>query len=139
MNDLLYLIQKWDLPSSSLLILALGCLAVAVLMQVALWRLFDDFGEPGWKSLIPYYSCHLLYSNVWKARYYYITLAVSIACGLYPVLLILWLILNCILCYKIAQCYRCNLLMTIGLILFPYVFLPIVVLRKNAFFFGPPI
>lgn len=36
-------------------------IAVAILMIVAMWRLFTKAGEKGWKSLIPIYDVYILF------------------------------------------------------------------------------
>lgn len=36
-------------------------LAVAILMIVAMWKLFKKAGEPGWKALIPIYNAYILF------------------------------------------------------------------------------
>lgn len=36
-------------------------IAVAILMIVAMWKLFKKAGEPGWKALIPIYDVYILF------------------------------------------------------------------------------
>lgn len=37
-----------------------------ILTVIAMWRLFTKAGQPGWKSIIPFYSVYILYKIVWK-------------------------------------------------------------------------
>jgi hypothetical protein len=36
------------------------CLAVAVLMIAALWKVFSKAGQPGWASIIPIYNTYIM-------------------------------------------------------------------------------
>lgn len=46
-----------------------------VLCVIACWRLFEKIGEPGWKSLIPYYSNYVLYKNMEYRKLFFLYLA----------------------------------------------------------------
>ena len=43
----------------------LAILAMAVLMIVAMWRIFAKAGEAGWKAVIPFYNTYILYKITW--------------------------------------------------------------------------
>lgn len=36
-------------------------LAVAVLGIVAMWKIFEKAGEPGWAAIIPFYNLYVLF------------------------------------------------------------------------------
>ena len=36
------------------------CLAIAVLMIAALWKVFRKAGQPGWASIIPIYNTYIM-------------------------------------------------------------------------------
>ena len=36
-------------------------LVICILMIVAMWKIFEKAGEPGWKSLIPYYRAYVFF------------------------------------------------------------------------------
>ena len=42
-------------------VIAVMGIAVAILLIVAMWKLFKKAGEPGWKALIPIYDIYILY------------------------------------------------------------------------------
>ncbi|MEZ4508200.1 MAG: DUF5684 domain-containing protein [Eubacteriales bacterium] len=44
----------------SLLGIALGVLAI-----VALWKIFEKAGEPGWAAIIPFYNAYVLFKITW--------------------------------------------------------------------------
>ncbi|MGN0438678.1 MAG: DUF5684 domain-containing protein [Lachnospiraceae bacterium] len=37
------------------------CLALAIVMVVALWKIFSKAGEPGWAAIIPFYNNYVLF------------------------------------------------------------------------------
>ncbi len=42
-------------------VIAVAGIAIAILLIVAMWKLFKKAGEPGWKALIPIYDVYILY------------------------------------------------------------------------------
>ncbi len=52
-----------------------------VLTVIGAWNVFSKMGEPGWKSLIPFYNDYTVYKNVWKGSWYLIMLALSVVTG----------------------------------------------------------
>ena len=36
-------------------------LAIAVLGIVAMWKIFEKAGEPGWAAIIPFYNLYVLF------------------------------------------------------------------------------
>lgn len=36
-----------------------------VIVVVATWKIFEKMGEPGWKSLIPFYNMYVLFDHIW--------------------------------------------------------------------------
>jgi hypothetical protein len=55
-------------------------LALAILMIVALWRIYGKAGEHGWASLIPYYRSYVLYKVSGKKKLFWWYLVCSIVC-----------------------------------------------------------
>ena len=42
-------------------VIAVAGIAIAILLIVAMWKLFKKAGEPGWKALIPIYDIYILF------------------------------------------------------------------------------
>lgn len=61
-----------------ILILALVMLVIII---VANWKIFNKFGEPGWKCIIPVYNSYIEYKYSWKTSYFWIMIVLSIASG----------------------------------------------------------
>ena len=39
-----------------------------IFYMIANWRIFSKAGEPGWKSLIPFYNVYTEYKLMWKPQ-----------------------------------------------------------------------
>ena len=43
----------------------LVCLVVGVILIIANWKIFTKAGEPGWASIVPFYSQYILFKIAW--------------------------------------------------------------------------
>lgn len=50
-----------------------------VLRIIALWKMFVKAGQPGWKSIIPFYSDYVLFDLVWDIKNFIIYLVLAVA------------------------------------------------------------
>lgn len=104
------------------LILIFVSLAVGILDIISYWKLFEKAGEPGWKSLIPFYNLFVITKiatgrytaavciTVLMVLYYILMIPVSLTESLIlSVLLVLLLIpiavLSCYIYYKFGEAY----------------------------------
>ena len=46
--------------------------AIAILMIIATWKLYEKAGEPGWASLIPFYRDYVLFKISWGNGWYFL-------------------------------------------------------------------
>lgn len=53
-----------------------ACLLLLILQVIAHWKLFQKAGQPGWKSLIPFYSAYVLFGIAWKKSMFWATMAI---------------------------------------------------------------
>ncbi|HEY0177931.1 MAG TPA: DUF5684 domain-containing protein [Pedobacter sp.] len=97
-----------------------------LLSVIALWKLFVKAGKPGWASIIPIYNLIVMVEIVGK-----------------PTIWILWLIFPCTSWF--FSVWLINLFMksfgkeegyTIGVILLPFIFLPLLAFGNNPYL-GP--
>jgi len=58
---------------------SLICLAVAVLGIVALWKILEKAGEPGWGAIIPFYNAYLLFKITWGNGWSFLLMLIPIA------------------------------------------------------------
>lgn len=100
--------------------------AFVVLLVYSLWRIFEKAGKPGWAALIPIYNLIIWLEIIGK-----------------PPIWILWLLIPCT--FPIFYIWSTNLLaksygksvgFTIGLLLLPYIFFPLLAFT-DARYLGP--
>ena len=51
-------------------------LAVAVLGIVAMWKIFEKAGEPGWTAIIPFYNLYVLFKITWGNGWLFLLLLI---------------------------------------------------------------
>ena len=49
-----------------------------VLLVIAFWKMFNKFGEPGWKAIIPIYNTYIMYKYTWQRKFFWISLILDI-------------------------------------------------------------
>ncbi len=54
-------------------------LAVAALAIVAMWKIFEKAGEPGWAAIIPFYNIYVLFKITWGNGWNFLLLLIPIA------------------------------------------------------------
>ncbi len=101
-------------------------LAIIVIMIVGMWKVFEKAGKPGWAAIIPIYNLIILLEIVGK-----------------PMIWILWLIIPCVnfvfaiwLYNLVAKSFGKSEGFTVGLVIFPYIFWPILGFG-SATYLGP--
>lgn len=99
----------------------LGCccylfiLAIAIVMIVAMWKVFVKAGKPGWASIVPIYNGYVLTEIVGRPILWFILLIVPCT---FP-------IAHIVLSLDLAKSFGKDTLFGVGLILFPYIFYPL--------------
>lgn len=136
-------------PSYSLFGTSLGCLVVTVLVLVlvlflvANWKLFVKFKEPGWKSLIPFYSDYIVYSKLWGNGWLFIVPVGLAMLGYLPFIGVIFNIITlcfaCLYAYKMAEAFGEGIGFTLGLIVLAPVFKLILAFDKKHEYLGVPI
>jgi hypothetical protein len=98
-------------------------LGILVLLLVASWRIFVKAGRPGWASLIPFYNLYVLCEIVsWPGWY--------LVFFLIPIVNIVFMFL---LYFKLAKAFGQGLGFAVGMVLLPFVFLPILGFGKAVY------
>lgn len=108
-----------------MILITLVAIGLFVMMCIARWKLFVKFGEPGWKSLIPFYSTYIQYGYVWRAKIGTIMVICSVASLLLPLLLPVTYAIGVIGTYRTARVFAQDDYFAFGLIFLPFIFLPI--------------
>ncbi len=55
-----------------------------VLQVIAYWRIFTKAGQPGWKSIIPFYNTFIQYRITWDTTYFWIWLVCILGMAFCP-------------------------------------------------------
>lgn len=142
------------LAVGSILGFIVACAIIMWVFQIiAYWKMFTKAGEPGWKSIIPFYSQYIMYKLTWKTSWFWITLIVAVVYGvftslnqnfpdvmLYAVLLLVFaiiiLVLSIISYHKISKSYGHGAGYTVGMLFLWPIFVLILGYGKSKYI-GP--
>ena len=112
-------------------------LIVAIFMLVAMWKLFVKAGKPGWAAIVPFYNTYVLVEIVGRPVWVFAIMAFGGLLGAIPV--IGWLISIAVLVFSIivmndlSKAFGKTTGFTVGLVLLPVVFLPMLAFGKAKY------
>ncbi len=89
-------------------------LAVVVLLIAALWKVFDKAGKPGWAAIVPIYNLIVLLEITGKPMWWIILMFIPFVN----------LIVLAMVDLSLAQSFGKGVGFGVGLLLLPFVFLP---------------
>lgn len=105
--------------------------------------LFKKLGETWWKSIVPFYESYVQYAKFWGNGWLFLVPFVLGILSVIPLIGFLFVIANivfyCINQYKIAEAFGEGVGFTIGLVLLPIVFFPILAFDKKHEYLGVPL
>lgn len=135
--------------------ISLLSLAIFIVAIIARYMLFIKMGEEGWKSLIPFYNRYVLFEKCWKGSYFIISLAaiipaVVLAAAAFAVFetrpeiaillgciaavsIMVALVINLILAYKLSRAFGHGILFTIGFLCMTNIFTMILGFGRDSF------
>ena len=87
-------------------------LFVAVLLIIALWRIFEKAGQPGWAAIIPIYNAYVLLQVVGRPGWWLLLYLVPF------VNIVIWIIVQ----LDLARAFGKGMGFALGLILLPGLF-----------------
>lgn len=105
----------------------LFCLVFAILQIIGMWKIFEKAGEPGWKSLIPFYSQYTMYKVFWGEGWLFLLLLVPL----------INIIVTIMFSWKMALSFGRGIGTCIGLILVPGI-MTLVLGFGSAQYYGAP-
>jgi ABC-type sulfate transport system permease subunit len=89
-------------------------LAICLLMIISLWKVFSKAGQPGWASIVPFYSIYVFLKVAGKPGWWLVLML------LFPISIIFGIIAT----IGLARNFGKGGGFTAGLILLPVIFLP---------------
>ena len=72
--------------ATTIMVIGLMALIIAILVIVAMWRIFKKAGEPGWKAIIPIYNSYILFKIVWDTKFFWISFGLGLLSSIVNVL-----------------------------------------------------
>jgi hypothetical protein len=99
---------------------------VIIVSIVAMWKVYAKAGKPGWTSIVPIYNMVVLLEIVKKPTWWVLLMFVPF------VNVIVWFVM----CTELAKAFGKGIGFTIGLILLPFVFYPILAFGKARYVYG---
>ncbi len=99
---------------------------LAIILLIALWKLFAKAGQPGWAAIIPFYNTYVLFD-------------VAMGNGLLFLLCfipVVGIVMIYVAYAKLALAYGKGTGFVVGTVLLPYIFLPILAFGNNQYI-GP--
>lgn len=117
-----------------LLVVLVISLIIIVFEVIALWKLFEKAGKPGWASIIPIYNTIILYEIIGYNWYYIFITFLSGIPLIGGVVVILFNISSNI---KLAKSFNQTAGFGIGLAFLSPIFIPILAFSKNINYIGP--
>ena len=93
------------------------------IMVVAMWKMFEKAGVEGWKAVIPFYNIYEAFKLFWGNGWICLLLVV-------PVVGFIVALINY---YKMAKAFGHGIGYTLGLIVLPFIFAPILGFGKDEY------
>jgi hypothetical protein len=90
-------------------------LVLAIVVIAGMWKVFTKAGRPGWAVLIPIYDIYVLLKIAGKPGWWLILLLIPVVGLVFAILAVA----------ALANCFGKGAGFTVGLILLPFVFYPI--------------
>lgn len=118
----------------------------AVLFFASIWKVYKKMGQQGWVYLVPIYGTYVLNTKVQKRNpawvlitvFEYIITIAYLFTGFYEILLnimgVISGIYTIVLLHGISKGFKRSGWFTVGLILFPYIFFPVLGFSKDEFY-----
>ncbi|HML68237.1 MAG TPA: DUF5684 domain-containing protein [Clostridia bacterium] len=74
MENFNYDYSSMNSPGMMVLSIVLGIIGI-----VAMWKIFEKAGEPGWAAIIPFYNLYVLFKITWGSGWKFLLLLIPIA------------------------------------------------------------
>jgi hypothetical protein len=94
---------------------SLAGLVIVIFLIAALWHVFTKAGEKGWKAIIPIWNSLIILKISGRPRWWILLYLIPIV----------WWIVYIIVYYDLVKSFGRGIGFAIGLILLPFIFLPI--------------
>ncbi|WP_051630027.1 DUF5684 domain-containing protein [Lacrimispora aerotolerans] len=110
-------------------------IAIGILLIVANWKIFTKAGQPGWATLIPVYNVYVMSQIAFGSAVYFIALIIAWVVSfignisgidfISSLASLAQLVLYIIYCANISKAFQKSVGFTVGLVVLPVIFFPI--------------
>lgn len=104
-------------------ILGIVCLAWAVLLIVAYWKIFTKAGEPGWASIVPFYGNYIAFKIAFGNGWLFLLCLVPVVNAVISIILI----------FKLAQVFGHGIGFGFGLLFLSPIFFLILAFDSSEY------
>lgn len=126
MNGIMILAQAGGEQSGSLMAALPGLIFMSVIAFAligGLWKMFEKAGEPGWAAIVPVYNAVVLLKIAGKPAWWIVLFFIPLAN----------LIATFLVAASVSERFGKGLGFTLGLVLLPYVFYPVLGFGKSQY------
>lgn len=110
------------------ILVLLAIFVIFALAIVAMWRLYEKAGKPGWASIVPFYNIFVMLEIVGRPTWWFaVILLVPIVQTVFSV----------IVAIDFAKSYGKGLWYGLGSLFFPFIIYPVMAWDKNVRYIGP--
>lgn len=104
-------------------------LAFVVFMIASVWKVYTKAGQPGWTAIIPIYNTFVMLRIIGKPWWWFIGLLIPLVNFVVAILI----------CVELAKVFGKGIGFAIGVILLPFIFLPILAFGSATYTRPPPL
>ena len=102
----------------------ISSLILAALAILAMWKIFQKAGKPGWAAIIPFYNIYTMYEITWGKGWKFLMLLIPI----YG-----WIVLPILTAIKLGKAFKKSTGFIVGLVLLNIVFELILAFNKDTY------
>lgn len=96
------------------IVYTLVVLAIAIVVLVGLWKVFEKAGKPGWAAIVPLYNCYCLFEMTFGTGWLFLLMFVPCVGAI--MMIIMWV--------KLAMAFDKGVGFGIGILFLPFIFVP---------------
>lgn len=114
---------------------------------VGAWKMFEKAGQPGWKSIIPFYNIYIAFKFSWQTTYFWVWFVLTLLSSwttmyafdsgyfniLNYVISFVALLITVNLAYCVSMSFGHGFWYALGLTFFPYIFTMIIGLGSSRY------
>ncbi|MDI1442457.1 DUF5684 domain-containing protein [Polyangium sp. 6x1] len=108
------------------ILVSLSIITLMVAIFASLWGIFKKANHPGWAILIPLYNSYVLLNVAGMSGFW--LLALLVPYGILPV--------YALALFRLAGAFRKGFLFGLGLVMLPFIFLPLLAFREEEKWYG---